>query len=295
VAVAAVTGIAAVAVVVGVVDGPPRQFMADAVGGHGATDAGDDVIVASVGSPPTRADSPAERDTRPPPPWRDPPLDAQRTDAAGGLAVTVTGDRVVAVDTTTDEQRWATRLDELVGGTIAASLHVSVGVDHDAVVVTTPHRTVLLDRHDGSPRWVARSVGWQVWAAVLLDDRIVLRTHTGRGGSPLPRLEALDRATGAPVWDAVVAAVVDVADDVTVTRRADGTVVGLDPRDGSERWRAEGVDPALRLVRHGTWLTAAAPDGRRLLAAASGRPATDADLAGSTEPGGRWPAPDRTD
>jgi len=235
--------------------------------------------------------------------WRQPGahLRPERVAVADDLVVTAADTAITGLDARSGHTRWITPVREVFdavadddapattdasspappaavnGLRLDATVHVALEVDADAVVVSVPEQVVLLDRDDGSVRWTTPSPGWWVWDLHLLDEVVVLLTRTGRGGSPYPRLAVLDRTTGAPVWDQVVAAVVDLGDEALVTRSSGGTLIAFDPETGHVRWRDPLRTAPPLVTRNSRWLVRHDPGVARLVDPATGVHVTELD------------------
>ena len=151
--------------------------------------------------------------------------------ADGGMVGVATLDgRVVGLDPATGAERW-TRPSTAPGQIHAAP----VPVGGDVVVADDRGAVVRLSSATGAETWRA-DVGGPVYAAPAVDGGAVY-VSTTRGG-----LARLDAATGETVW-----AVQDDSPLRVSTAAAsaaglavglsDGTVRGLDPATGAERWR----------------------------------------------------------
>jgi outer membrane protein assembly factor BamB len=200
-----------------------------------------------------------------------------RLAVADDLVVLAEPNGVTGIDPVTGQARWSTALPDLVpiatDGTpvidLTGRVPLTIAFGEDVAVVATPNRVVALERATGERRWVARSTGWNVWGAHVLDEVVVLSTSTDRGGSPAPRIVALDLGDGSERWDHSPTNLVDISDQAVVVGGLDGALVGLEPSDGSERWRLS-FDRTRGITREGPWLIVAGTTGHRLIDPASG-------------------------
>lgn len=139
------------------------------------------------------------------------------------------GGHVFALDARTGGEQWRFATTAQLVGSLAVA---------DGAVYLSSGDVVALDAVTGEIRWRQAVVGAGIVAAGA--DVVVVSTPTG--------LVALDAAGGGPQWllptPAPPQGSPSVAGDVVVTDDGAGALVGLDPADGAERWRA----PAARLL-----------------------------------------------
>lgn len=213
--------------------------------------------------------------------WRR-PLDRSSAWSVGhGLLVQVGADQATAVDLRTGRERWDVSLGSLLPRTsdgtplrrLDGGAPLGIAIDADAVAVGTGDRVTLLDGATGRTRWVVRSTGWGLAELALLPEVVLVTsaaTPPAGDDHAAPwevRLVALDRVAGTVRWQRAVrsplAAPGASREPIAVIDQA-GALVGVDPADGSERWRRELLEGGWA-TRAGPWLLVDGPGGHRLL------------------------------
>ena len=194
---------------------------------------------------------------------------------------------LVALDTSTGEERWRSRLEDGYGAT------GSVVTDDALVVVTTAARegdvrspiVSALGLRDGELRWsTALDEGLDAqWGSPVVSGQVVIvqATPSHPGSAPSDMVYALELASGELMWSTDLGGsqgyfeLAPVVADTTVVVRAAG-LVGLDLATGAVRWKRSGSWPLA--AAHGRVYVADESD-LLILEELTGQPLGDTDLA----------------
>ncbi len=142
----------------------------------------------------------------------------------GDVVVVTTSARQVLAYSSTGVRMWAAMLGELAP---APPVRLS---DNEAVLTDLSGRVQVLSLLTGQVRWVA-DVGSDVRSSAATGDGLVVVMD--QGGT----VSALDAGSGAVRWTRELEGRGAVALDGTIVVLQDQTAHGLDPHDGTTRWR----------------------------------------------------------